>query len=107
MALTALQLAAVRAHIGSAEPPTDVELEAAYERLGTAEAVALEVIRGRLANMRARPAVLKVDGDHSEDWTKNLDLLTKQEASLAALADVAAGTGSVQVARLTRVGRSR
>lgn len=107
MALTAAQLASVRAHIGTGQPPTDDDLEAAFERLGTPEAVALEVIRGRLADMRARPAVLRVDGDHSEDWTKNLDLLTKQEASLAAAADVAAGSGSVQVARLTRAGRSR
>lgn len=103
MALDADILAAIRDHIGTAEPPTDQELEAAYERLGSVEAVALGVVRSRLADMRARPAVLRVDGDHSEDWTGNLKALADQEAALEQMVPA----GSVHVAKLTRVGRSR
>lgn len=107
MALDADVLAAIRAHIGTAEPPSDEDLEAAYERLGSVPAVALEVVRGRLAELRSRPAVLRVDGDHSEDWTAIIKSLAEQENALTVSAEVAAAGGTVKVARLARAGRAR
>lgn len=104
--MTADELAAIREHIGTADPPSDDDLDVLWERLGTVEAVALAVLRGRLADMQARPAVLKVDGDHSEDWTKNLDLLTKKIGTLGSVV-ASQGDGSVSVTRLRRVGRCR
>ena len=108
MAFAATDLPAIRAHIGTTAPPSDQDLAQSFARLGSVEAVALEVVRGRLADMLARPAELSVDGDYSEKWTRTIELLTAKEAELAAVVARADGSGGVvQVARLTRSGRSR
>lgn len=104
--LTAAELAVVRSHIGSTEPPTNAELDQAWARLDTVEEVALEVIRGRLADMRARPVSLRVDGDFAESWAANLRSLEAQEKQLAAAVDAAAGRG-LPVGQMRRVGRHR
>lgn len=108
MALGADDLAAIRAHIGTGEPPTDAELDAAWSRLGQVEAVALEVVRSRLADLRARPTELSVDGDYTERWTGTIAALERQEARLVSAVIAGSGqSGIVKVARLTRGGRSR
>lgn len=104
--MTADELAAIREHIGSDEPPSDADLDVLWERLGSVEAVALSVLRSRHAEMLARPAKLDVDDDHTEDWTKNLDVLSKKISSLGTVV-ASAGGGTVSVARLQRGGRRR
>lgn len=103
--MTGDELAAIRSHIGTRQPPRDVDLAAAFARLGTVEAVALEVVRGRLADMRARPAKFQADGDFAEDFTANLAALERQEASLAtavATGGAAGAPGFVTVGHIRR-----
>lgn len=73
---------AIRALIGSATPPTDDDLYDIYERLGTVDAVALEVMRGRYADALAGPAKWSVEGDFSIDNTAVIAALSKQVAAL-------------------------
>ena len=103
MALDADDLAAIREHVGSTPPDADLEVQ--WDRLGSVEAVALAVLRGRLADLLASPADLRVDGDYSESWGKNLDLLRAKIAALETL--LPDGPGAVKVAHLSRSGRSR
>ena len=105
MALDADILAEIRSHVGST--PDDTDLEARYTRHGTVAATALEVIRGRLADILARPEQLRVEGDYSESWAANIKALQAKEQELVGLVVADGGAGGVQVARLTRVGRSR
>lgn len=103
-------LAAVRAHIGTAEPPTDDELDVAWDRLQSVEAVALEVVRGRLAGLRSRPTIFTVEGDYTENWVGTIKALTDQEAALASATGggVAAPDGdTLKVLALRRTGRTR
>ena len=107
MALDPAVLAAIRGHIGSAEPPTEADLEVAYNRLGSAERVALEVIEGRLADMASRPASLTVQGDGTEDWSANLRVLGDKAKDLRKLVAPAGGdSASTGVSFLTRVRNS-
>lgn len=105
MSLTVAQLAYLRSEIGTTEPPDDGELEVAYARLGTVEAVAAEVIRGRLADLLAEPASFTVEG-YSENNAANIAALTKQSQRLDAAVSLAAG-GSFSRSTLTRVGWAR
>lgn len=108
MAIADDDLAAVRDLIGDAEPPTDVELGAMWDRLGTVEGVARSVIRGRLNDLLARPAELDIDGDARENWTENLRHLTALEADLTARVDAAtSAVGVVEVVPLRRAGWGR
>lgn len=75
MPLTADDLAEVRKLVGSATPPTDADLDAIYDRLGTVADVALEVLQGRYADLLAGPAKYSVEGDFSVDATANLKAL--------------------------------
>lgn len=103
MALDADDLAAIREHVGST--PSDEDLGTQWDRLGTVEAVALSVLRARLADMLASPASLRVDGDYAEDHSANIRALEKQIARLELA--VPGSPGEVKVAHLTRSGRSR
>lgn len=105
MAITADDLAVIRSHVGST--PNDADLTARWERLGTVEKVALEVLRGRLADLLAAPASLRVDGDYSESWGKNIDALRVKVRELEAAVASGGTPGAVHVAHLTRAGRSR
>jgi len=98
-------LAGIRAHVGTS--PDDSDLEGRWDRHGSVEAVALEVLRGRLADMLAHPADLSVEGDYAERWAKNIDVLSKQVGALAAAVAAGATAGAVSVTRLTRASRSR
>ena len=73
--MTEAELAQVRAIIGSTEPPSDADLAAAYGRLGSVDAVALEVVEGRYANLIAGPAKWSVEGDFSVDNTETIKRL--------------------------------
>lgn len=76
------EISAIRAHVGS--EPDDANLGERFDRLGSVELVAEEVIRTRLADLVAGEA-LKVDvhGDYSEDATGNVEALTKALTGLS------------------------
>jgi hypothetical protein len=113
MAATADELAAIRDHIGDATPPTDDDLQATWTRLGSVEAVALSYVRRRLADLTAKAAEFRADGDFTEKWADNIKRLERQEKALAAAvgaassAAVVGAAGGVTVGHLTRSDRCR
>ena len=64
-------------------PTTDsTDLTARYARLGTAKAVALEVLAGRRAGLIAEPLRVVVDGVMTVDNSANLTGLERQIAAV-------------------------
>lgn len=100
MALTAAQLLAVRAEVGTS--PSDAELDTLHETLASPAAVAHHVLKVRLAEMRGQAAKMSVDGDISEDFTANMKSLEAQVKGLAGTLAVAAGGGTSSIGRLVR-----
>ena len=68
--------------LGTATDRTD--LAARYTRLGTARAVALEILRERLADLRAQPTSVSVSSVVLVNYTANLAAYERQIASLEA-----------------------
>lgn len=58
------------------------DLNARYTRLGTARAVALEVLRQRLADLRAQVAKVAVSSVVSVDYSSNITAYERQIALL-------------------------
>lgn len=107
MALDAAVLAEVRSWVGSS--PSDEDLALRHERLGSAHAVALEVLRGRQAEFLASPATFSVDGDYGQGTAVNITELRRQIAQLEQLVanDGQVAVGVVSTAQLVREGRER
>lgn len=82
--MTEDQLRALRNEIGDMEPPEDWQLEEAYDRLGSVDAVALEVLRKRLREFEADPAKMSLDGIYTHDSTENIKSLSAAVAALEA-----------------------
>ncbi|MCA1571918.1 MAG: hypothetical protein LC798_16725 [Chloroflexi bacterium] len=98
-AITAGDLAAIRRHIGDAQPPMDADLALALARLGSTDAVAIEILEGRYARMISSPGKWAVEGDFNLDNTVNIKALAAKLADL----QTSAGTGAgIPVAHLTR-----
>lgn len=70
------------AQLGETTPIAD--LETRYTRLGTARAVALEVLRGRLATLLQQPGTVNVSGVVSVGFAENIKALERQIALLEA-----------------------
>jgi hypothetical protein len=68
------------AELGTATDLTD--LQARYTRLDTARAVALEVLRERLAALRAQPSTVNVTGVVSVGYAENIKAYERQIAAL-------------------------
>lgn len=68
--------------LGEATPLPD--LETRYARLGTARAVALEVLRGRLAAFLQQPATVNVSSVIGVGYAENIKALERQIALLEA-----------------------
>lgn len=105
--IDAATLAAVRAWVGSdVADPTDAVIAARFDVLGSVEAVALELLRARVADLLRDPARVAVDGDVSWDWSKNLEALDRQIGALEGLVAMAAGAGVgvLSVGRMQRSG---
>lgn len=70
------------AQLGTDTPIAD--LETRLGRLGTARAVALEVVRERLAKLRAQPSTLNVNSVLSVSFSENIRAYERQIAALEA-----------------------
>lgn len=84
MPLTAADLAYVRSEIGSASPPSDSDLNTAYDALPAPNpaVVALQVLGARYADMLSKAVSFEVPDQLKADFSKNLDVLEKQIARL-------------------------
>lgn len=95
MALDTNVQAWLLAQLGETTNVTD--LETRYARLGSARAVALEVLRGRLAALIQQPASVNVSGAVAVTFAENIKALERQIALLASgeppAPDDPAGTG--------------
>lgn len=101
MALTASQLAALRAELGTAAPPTDNDLETLFLTFGTTQAVALAVLRDRING----PDSVQIAGEYSEHFNKTA--LEKQLERIAAGPHDLSGAAIVSTVTLTRPARRR
>lgn len=68
------------AQLGSATDLTD--LETRYARLGSARAVAIEVLTGRLADLLAQPTTINVTGVVGLGFSENIKALERKIAAL-------------------------
>jgi hypothetical protein len=111
MGMTAAQMAVLRSHVGAADPPSDAVLNIAYDRLLSVEAVAAEVLRGRLAALvSGGPAVFSIAGQVSQDARSNIDELKAEIATLEATiggVDDNPATGVFGTVQLVRLDPSR
>jgi hypothetical protein len=101
----AAALAVIRSYIGAKTPPSDNDLTASLDRLKTAEAVALEILRGRLADMLASPASVSLSGDWSQDASANIRALKDQVADLQDKVTATSEEGLDQVIGVARLVR--
>ncbi len=74
--MDATVLAWLRAELGTTTDQND--LTTRYTRLGTARAVALEVVRERLAALRAQPSTVSVSSVVSVTYTENIRAYERQ-----------------------------
>lgn len=75
MALTEDDLFYLRSKIGTAEPPTDADLDENYDRLGTLDAVAAEILATRLADLANQPDSFTVVGEYSQSTSKQMEAI--------------------------------
>jgi hypothetical protein len=54
------------------------DLNTRYTRLGTARAVAIEIVRERLANLRAQPSTINVSGVVAVSYTETIKAYERQ-----------------------------
>ncbi|MCX5000995.1 hypothetical protein [Streptomyces longwoodensis] len=94
--MDAATLAWLHAELGTTTDQAD--LTTRYTRLGTARAVAIEVIRERLAALRAQPAKVTVNGVVGVDYTETIKAYERQltilESGQPPAPDDPAGTGT-------------
>lgn len=84
------------------------DLETRYTRLGTARAVALEILRERLAALRSQPAQVNVSSVVAVTFTENIKSYERQITALEAgdppapddPADEATGTDALGIIQL-------
>jgi hypothetical protein len=76
MALSADVIAWLRGELGRNADLAD--LETRYTRLGTARAVALEVLRERLADLRAQPSTVNVSSVVGVSFVENIKAYERQ-----------------------------
>lgn len=105
MPLSSGDLAYVRSKVGAAEPPSDIDLDAAYDRLGTPDAVVLEVLTSRRADLLALPLKRSIEGDVSVDATANLKALDAAISEASGV--VSGGVGTLVVGHMIRSDRPR
>lgn len=97
---------AVRRRVGSIVPPEDADIADALDRLQSVEAVTFEFLQLRLAELRANPTRLTIDGDRTEDWTGNIAALERAVDEAAVNAGVLSGS-ALTITRIVRPSRER
>ncbi|MCF0086583.1 MULTISPECIES: hypothetical protein [unclassified Streptomyces] len=80
MALTASVQAWLISKVGTTTPTSD--LEARYTRLGTARAVAIEILNERLADLRAQATTIGVSGVVNVSFVENIKAYEREIALL-------------------------
>lgn len=75
----------VRSHVGDA-PPSDVELDAIFDRLASLAGTVEEVLRKRLAELLRQPASVSFPGKLSVNRAANIAALQKQLTAFIELA---------------------
>ncbi len=83
----------LRTKVGSAVELAD--LQESYDRLGTLDGVAREILETRLADLLADPASFSVPGEYSQDTRANIESIQKLLATLGGASDL--GSGGVTV----------
>jgi hypothetical protein len=87
VALTADQIALLRAELGVAEPPSDSDLDDIYLLRGGLVGVARHVWAGRLADFLAVPGAFTVVGDYSQSTAANITAIRQRLIDLAGYPD--------------------
>lgn len=106
MALTDVDLEAVRDEIGSAIPPTNGQLNASYDVLGSWRAVALRVLKRRRADLSGQEVgSVTLPGVASVTLRSNLAALDRQIARLELELDAESSVDGVPGARVGRIHR--
>lgn len=103
--IPATELAWLKSELGSTESDTDLAIR--YERLGTAPAVAVEILKERRAKILASPMKLTVNNVATVDNTSNLAALDRRISYLLVNGGDETGAGdpempTVRTQRLTR-----
>lgn len=89
MTLTTPEEKYLRTKVGSA---VDLAvLQESYDRLGSLDAVAREILETRLADLLADPASFAIPGEYSQDTRTNIENLQKTLASLGGTSDLGEG----------------
>jgi hypothetical protein len=113
VALTADQLALLRAEIGPAEPPDDSDLDEIYALRGGLVGVARHVWSERLAVLIATPAAFTAVGDYSQNTAANIATIRQRLIELAGFPDTSdelppgGATIMFAVVPMVRVGQDR
>lgn len=106
------QLATVRDWVSDKTPPTDEDLHAIFDRLGSVKAVVMTVLRKRLAAFQADPASFNAD-DYGQTVSANITSLERALVDLDGysddLSDPVGGVvkPKIEVQWLSRPGRGR
>ncbi|MFF9403474.1 hypothetical protein [Streptomyces sp. NPDC014744] len=79
MSLTDAEYAYLRSELGEADRP---DLDARYQRLGSLQAVAIEVLRKRRAALVSDPLAVTVQGVATVNNAENVKALERQIAAL-------------------------
>lgn len=93
MPMTADQIIAARRQVGNA--PDDATLNATYDRLLDVDAVVLEVLEIRLAELLRKPAQFSVPGEYSQSTDANIKALTERIASLGGGSGLGSGVVTI------------
>ena len=113
---TADQLAVIRSWCGSdvganGDRFDAIDVDARLARLGSANAVALEILRQRRADFAVNPAEENVDGDFAAKTVENIKALERDIGRLETIVAAESGAGtsstSLMVRRSDRASRCR
>lgn len=77
----------IRDWIGTATPPTDPELIALHDDLGSPRAVVESTLRRRWAEFVSNPASFGVSGQYTQNAAANIEALERALARLAGMPD--------------------
>jgi hypothetical protein len=101
MPLAVDDLAWIRSFIGDDTPPTDLDLDAIYDRVETVAGTAAEIVRKRIAVLLSAPASFAVDG-YSQNAAANISAYQKLLAYLEELATTGSTSLGTRIVQLVR-----